>query len=351
MPNRLAIVAPYQVNVLAYEQNEPGPQEVLVQTEIASGKHGTTTGMFDGGIWHGHTFRPDIGYFQQTAAPDENTKPIDAAHPMNSGTSGVGIVIAVGPAVTRWQVGDRVFGPMDIREVNCCHEDRLFALGAIDPLTALCIEPAYVAFHCIRETPVRYGDTVAIVGLGAIGLLAVEMARAAGASRIFAIDPLSNRRAWAAENGADDVFDPTVGDVAQQVRTANQGEGVDIAIEIAGSYRALDTALKVVRICGTVCSAGFYKGDAQGLFLGRDWHHKRLNLIVPHGCGWGHQPRDYPNWTTERANATLVTMMRKGILRASGLIDPVVSIDNVQPVFDKMKGDPNQLLKYAVRFR
>lgn len=348
MPQRLAIVAPYQVKILTYEQKEPGPHEVLVQTEIASGKHGTTTGIFDGGVWHGHTFSPEIGYFQQTSAPEKNTHVISEERPMNSGTSGVGVVSAVGSAVTRWQVGERVFGPMDIRELNSCHEDRLYALGDIKVETALCIEPAYVAFHCIRESPVRYGDTVAVVGLGAIGLLTVEMARAAGAAKIFAIDPLPNRRAWAAENGADVVFDPTEGDVAQQLRDANDGDGVDIAIEISGSYRALDTALKIVRMCGTLCSAGFYKGDAQGLFLGRDWHHKRLNLIVPHGCGWGHQPRDYPNWSTKRANQTLVTMMRKGILRAPGLIDPIVQITNVQPIFDKMKSDPNQLLKYAV---
>ncbi|MEZ4616169.1 MAG: zinc-binding dehydrogenase [Caldilineaceae bacterium] len=349
MPKRLAIVAPYQVKVLTYASTEPSPHEVLVQTEIASGKHGTTTGMFDGGAWQGHTFNPEVGYFQQTATPSENTKPIDEAHPMNSGTSGVGVVTAVGAAVTRWRVGDRVFGPMDIREINSCHEDRLHALADIPVETALCIEPAYVAFHCIRESPVRYGDTVAVVGLGAIGLLTVEMARAAGAAKVYAIDPLANRRAWAAANGADAVFDPTVGDVARSLRDANGGDGVDIAIEISGSYRALDTALKVVRMCGTICSAGFYKGDAQGLFLGRDWHHKRLNLIVPHGCGWGHQPRDYPNWTMERANQTLVTMMRKGLLRAPGLIDPIVSMDEVQPVFDKMKHDPNQLLKYAVQ--
>lgn len=350
MPNRLAIVGPYQVKVLAYDQPQPGPHEVLVQTEIASGKHGTTTGMFDGGAWQGYTFSPDIGYFQQTATPTESTKPIDIAHPMNTGTSGVGIVTAVGDAVTRWQVGDSVFGPMDIREVNVCHEDRLYALGAIPVETALCIEPAYVAFHCIREAPMRYGDTVAVVGLGAIGLLAVEMARAAGAAKVFAIDPIADRRAWAAGNGADVVLDPTAGDVAGQVRELNGGDGVDVVIEIAGSYRALDTALKVVRMCGTVCAAGFYKGDAQGLFLGRDMHHKRLNLIVPHGCGWGHHPRDYPNWTTERANETLVTMMRKGILRAPGLIDPIVTMDEAQQVFDWMKDAPERLRKYAVRF-
>jgi threonine dehydrogenase-like Zn-dependent dehydrogenase len=348
MPKRLAIVAPYQVKILEYAEIEPGASEVLVRTEIASGKHGTTTGIFDSGVWHGHTFSPAIGYFQQTETPEQSTKVISEEQPLSTGTAGVGVVTAIGSAVTRWQVGDRVFGPMDIRESNLCHEDRLYPLGEIAPTTALCIEPAYVAFHCIRESNLRYGDTVAIVGLGAIGLLAVEMARAAGAAKIFAIDPLLRRRSLAIQYGADEACDPTEGDVAQHIRDLNHGEGVDIAIEISGSYRALDAALKVVRMSGTVCSAGFYKGDAQGLFLGRDWHHKRLNLFVPHGCGWGHQPRDYPNWTAERANQTLVTMMHKGLLRAPGLIDPIITMAQGQQVFTWMKEDPARLLKYAV---
>jgi threonine dehydrogenase-like Zn-dependent dehydrogenase len=238
---------------------------------------------------------------------------------------------------------------MDIREMNLCHQDRLYALGEIAPTTALCLEPAYVAFHCIREANVRYGDSVAIIGLGAIGLLAVEMARAAGAATIFAIDPLLRRRSMALQYGADDACDPRDGDVAAHIRELNHGAGVDIAIEISGAYSALDTALKVVRMGGTVCSAGFYKGDAQGLFLGRDWHHKQLNLLVPHGCGWGHQPRDYPHWTTERANDTIVTMMRKGLLCAPGLIDPIVTLDDAQQVFDWMRDAPERLRKYAVR--
>src|SRR5690606_28533738 len=115
-------------------------------------------------------------------------------NPWNLGTTGVGTVIGVGDAVTRWQVGDRVFGLMDVRETNICDEKRIWRLGDINPLDALCIEPSYVSFHCIRESNIRYGDTVAIVGLGALGLIAVRMAEEAGAGKVIAIDPLFSRR-------------------------------------------------------------------------------------------------------------------------------------------------------------
>jgi hypothetical protein len=54
-----------------------------------------------------------------------------------------------------------------------------------------------------------------------------------------------------------------------------------------------------------------------GLWLGREWHHNRLNIVVPHGCGWGHPPRDYPGWDSRRAQDVLVDMMRRGVFKAS----------------------------------
>jgi threonine dehydrogenase-like Zn-dependent dehydrogenase len=247
-------------------------------------------------------------------------------------------------------VGDRVFGLMDVRETNICAEDRLYELGDIDPLLALCIEPAYVAFHSVREGQVRYGDQVAVIGLGALGLLAVRMARLSGAETLFALDPLPGRRTLASEYGADYVLNPTVGDAALEIHRLTDGKGVDVAIELAGAYPALGLATRSVRVGGTVCSAGFYQREAHGMWLGREWHHNRLTMLVPHGCGWGHPPRDYPRWDGGRAYATIASMMRKGRLTAPGLITPVVSLDEGPDVWQMIRDDPSKVVKYAIRF-
>jgi threonine dehydrogenase-like Zn-dependent dehydrogenase len=239
---------------------------------------------------------------------------------------------------------------MDVRETNICHEDRLWELRDLDPYLALCMEPAYVAFHCIRESPVRFGDSVAVIGLGALGLLAVRIAVQAGAETVFAVDPMPNRRDWAAENGADHVIDPEEEDAALKVHQLNGGPGVDVAIELAGKYPALYTAIRCARIGGTVCSAGFYQGEAHDLWLGRGWHQNRLTMIVPHGCGWGHLPRDYPGWDGQRAYDCIVSMMRKGKLTAPGLICPVVPIEGGPEVFRLMEHEPDKVIKFAVRF-
>jgi threonine dehydrogenase-like Zn-dependent dehydrogenase len=176
------------------------------------------------------------------------------------------------------------------------------------------------------------------------------MAVQGGAEVVYAVDVLPGRRAWAAQNGADRVFDPTQGDVAADIHDLTGGAGVDVAIELAGVYPALNTALRSTRVSGTVCSAGFYQGEAHGLWLGREWHHNRLTVIVPHGCGWGHHPRDYPRWDERRAYNTIVSMMRRGKLTAPGLIDPIVSIDKGPEVFRLIHHEPDKVQKYAVRF-
>ncbi len=97
-------------------------------------------------------------------------------------------------------------------------------------------------------------------------------------------------------------------------------------------------------------SAGFFQGESKGLWLGREWHHNRLNIVVPHGCGWGHPPRDFPGWDAKRANETIVSMMRKGQIRVPGIIHPIVSLEEGPKVWKYIDQEPERVVKYAVAF-
>lgn len=345
MPRRLAVVAPFVVEVLDYAEPPLQPHQVRIKTELASAKHGTNIGMFEGKNFEGYTFDAEWHIFRP--------QPKMAAQPYPRGmygAMGVGVVTEVGSEVTRWRVGDRAFGEMDVRETNVCHEDRLWALGTIDPELALLLEPGYVAFHSVRESNVRFGDSVAVVGLGAIGLLAVRMARLSGAENVFAIDPLPIRRECAQKLGADEALDPTACDVGMRVHELTGGQGADVTIEVAGKYQALQDAIRCTRVGGTVCMTGFYQGEAHSVWFGREAHHNRLTFLIPHGCGWANLPRDHPRWTQERANEALVGLMRKGILTAPGILYPIVSLEEAPEVWRWIAQEPNKVIKFAVRF-
>jgi alcohol dehydrogenase len=107
----------------------------------------------------------------------------------------------------------------------------------------------------LNGAAVTAGDTVAIIGLGGVGMAALLGARAAGAERIVAIDVAPHKLEWARDLGATDTFlatDPQVGDA---IRDATSG-GVRKAIELAGSAAALDLAYKITRRGGTMVTAG-----------------------------------------------------------------------------------------------
>ncbi len=348
---RLAMTGKGRVEVLEYDERALESGEVRVKTEIASGKHGTSLAILDGVNFSGVRFDQNRRLFL-----DGNGSPSHLASrekPLNLGTTAVGTITEVAPDVTGLAVGDRVFGLMDIRATNTAAAAELWQLGDLDPLNVLCIEPAYVSFHAIREAGVRIGDKVAVVGLGAIGLIAVAMCRQAGAEQIIAVDPIEPRRTLAKQLGASDVVEPTVaggGDVAEAIHELTGGPGVDVSIECAGRYDALDSAIRSTRVAGTVSAAGFYQGEASSLWLGREWHHNRLSMIVPHGCGWGHPPRDFPRWDSSRAYDAVVSLMRQERLDVSDIIQPVISIDRGPDVYRMMIEEPQKTVKFAVEF-
>ena len=346
MPQKICVTENREVNYVDYVEDELGKNEVLIETEYASGKHGTMLAMLDNENFIGYKYDLD----QRIFLPENNKKKEEEKTILDIGTTGVGVIKKIGQEVDQWTVGDRVFGLMGVRETNICDQDQVWKLGDIDPLEALCIEPAYVSFHCIRESKVRYGDSIAVIGLGAIGLLTVNMAYRTGAQRVIAVDPIKKRRECAKNLGADLVLDPMSCNVGLECHKVTNGKGVDVAIELAGKYEALQAAIKASRLKGTVCSAGFYQGEAEKLWLGQEWHHNMLQMIVPHGCGWGHNPREYPAWDEKRAYDCMAELLKKRYLRASGVIDPVVSFAEFEEIFSSIESEPEEVIKYAVKF-
>jgi L-iditol 2-dehydrogenase len=118
------------------------------------------------------------------------------------------------------------------------------------------LEPLGVAVHAVDLGHIPLGGSVAVIGCGPIGLLLIQVARAAGAARVLAADPLAHRRLAAAERGADEVLDPADEAYAERLSGFTAGQGVDVAFEIAGTDPAITAAMEVVRPGGRVVLGG-----------------------------------------------------------------------------------------------
>ena len=119
------------------------------------------------------------------------------------------------------------------------------------------LEPLGVAIHTVDLGHIKPGMTVGVYGCGPIGLLTIQIARAAGASEIIATDVLSHRVEAAKEMGADRVFlaSPT-GDERAKILSATHKDGVDVALEIAGENAAVETAIETAKPGGRVVLCG-----------------------------------------------------------------------------------------------
>jgi L-iditol 2-dehydrogenase len=140
----------------------------------------------------------------------------------------------------------------------------------IDDVGGALLEPLGVALHAHDLGHARAGASVAVVGCGPIGLLLVQVARAAGASRIVAVEPLAHRRAAAAALGADEAVDPA---------DAGELSEVDVVFEAAGPDGAVHAALALARPGARVVLAGI-PGDDRTSFPASLARRKGLTLVL-----------------------------------------------------------------------
>jgi 2-desacetyl-2-hydroxyethyl bacteriochlorophyllide A dehydrogenase len=222
-------------------------------------------------IYHGHGFSEDIGFCV--------------------GHEAVGEVVEVGSAVTRLRPGDKVMIPAAVgcgacrsclsgNVIGCefngagCYglsaklqgvQAEAFRVPAADSNAmkipegisrdqALMMTDALAtAWFGARNADIRPGSSVAVIGLGPIGLMAVDSAFVMGAHVVFAIDPVAERRALAAESGAIALHPD---EAIERIREATHGRKVDCVVEAVGHDATVDLALRLVTRRGTVSVIG-----------------------------------------------------------------------------------------------
>lgn len=130
--------------------------------------------------------------------------------------------------------------------------------SGVDALAASMAEPLATPLNFFESHVRGPVENAAVFGAGTQGLLALQLARRAGARRIFAIDPNPTRRQVAARLGATDGVDPSSGDPVEAVLRATEGEGCDVVVDAAGFTPTRQQAVKLCARGGTVGLIGLH---------------------------------------------------------------------------------------------
>jgi alcohol dehydrogenase len=166
--------------------------------------------------------------------------------------------------------------------------------------------------------PVRPGDSVAVLGLGPVGLCAVQAARAAGAAQVIAIDGVQARLDMARSFGAAPVH-LTEEDPRAAVKAATDGRGVDVAIDAVGDPRALDLAIRVAASCATVSVVGVYAERCE-VHMGLVWI-KALTMHTGQANVIGHLDR-------------VLALMSAGVLDPGPLVTHHMSLADAPEAYE-----------------
>lgn len=232
-----------------------------------------------------------------------------ARFPVVPGHEFAGVVVDLGPDVMGFSKGDRVCVDPNIPCGKCyfCRAGKIHFCtqqltigqhidGAYAPLTAVLasqvyrlpdkvtldqgamVEPVACALHGIDQAQIEPGDTVVVLGAGAIGLILMQLARAAGAAKIIVSEPLESRRNLALELGADLTVDPFSESLTDVVKHETS-YGANVAIEAAGVAETAQQAIGLVEPTGTVLIFGACSPKDEIVVHPYDIYRRELRIV------------------------------------------------------------------------
>ncbi len=281
---------------------EPGPGELLVRN-AACGVCGT-----------------DVHIYFGEAGSAEVTPPVVLGHEYSA------VVEAVGESVVNFKAGDHVTIDPNIYCGICrfcragkkqlCEEMRAIGVTQdggfathslipasqaylldknLSPESGAMAEPLACCIHGIDQAGIRVGDTVLVVGGGTIGLLMLQLAKLAGAARVYVSEPVALRREIALGLGAEACIDPIRENPAERIRELGDRDGADVVIECAGNTAATAQAFEAAAKGATLLlfsvpavDASFplslfdvYKKELtiKGSFINPDTHERAVALL------------------------------------------------------------------------
>jgi threonine 3-dehydrogenase len=313
---------------------EIGPSDVLIAVEKA-GLCGTDYHIYAWDAWAQHRVKP----------------------PLVIGHEFMGTVAAVGGAVRSIRPGERVSAEGHIADLTCllCRTgqahicERVKILGVdrdgafaeyvampehnvwrLDPeipdVSAAIFDPLGNAVHTVTAAGVSV-KSVVITGVGSIGLMAIPVARAAGATAVYAIDINPAKLELARRLGADATFLSSQEGLIDEIKRRTRGDGADVLLEMSGSAAAIDLGLQVLRNGATAALLGIPAGTVD-LNLAERIIFKGLTVLGINGR------RMFETWYQTEA------LVKSGRVDPSSIITHVLPYTEFDRAFDLMeKGD------------
>ena len=320
---QIVFTAPEKAELLEVECEAPKENQVTVALEYSAISAGTEKANY-------------IGERNGTGM-SETDEPI---FPRTVGYSAAGVVTEIGSSVMDIQVGDRVviFWGKHKKNITVSRANVVKIPDGVSAKEAAFALISTFPLAAIRKTHLEIGESALVMGLGILGMFAVEELRAAGAYPIIAADPKADRRALALRLGADYALDPTSPDFAERVKALTNG-GARVCIEVTGLGIGLIQALDCMKEMGRVALLGCTRSSKFEIDYYAKVHGRGISLIGAHTLARPKVESSAGLWTDADDLNTFLGLLLGGRLNVKDLIFEIHSPRDAQEVYTRLAND------------
>ncbi len=264
-------------------------------------------------------------------------------YPAFLGYCGVGRVVQTGPEVKSAAVGDRVLvyhGNHAKYNIRSEKDITKVENDAISSLEAAFVIIASMGLGGVRKLEVELGESAMVMGLGLLGIFAVQFLRLSGAYPLIAADLNPERRALALQLGADYALDPSAPDFAEQVKAVTCGKGVRATVEVTGVSRAMKQALECAARQGRISLLGCTRVSDCPVDYYAQVHRPGVRLIGAHNMV---RPKveSYPHhWTHQDDCKAILQLLGAGRIQVAPIISRVVKPEDAPEIYNQLCDDP-----------
>ena len=246
----------------------------------------------------------------------------EATFPRTAGYSSSGVIEKIGEGVTGFAVGDRVALSWSKHAslINMPVENVHKISDAVSFADAALLHIGTFPLAAIRKCRLEMGESAIVMGMGILGLFAIQLLKVAGAVPVIAVDPDPSKREKALACGADVALDPFAPDFAAQVRAVPHG-GVNVAIEVTGNGGALDGVLDCMAQFGRVALLGCTRHSDFTIDYYHKIHAPGITLVGAHTMARPHAESSNGWWTENDDVRALMDLTEMGRISFSSLID------------------------------
>jgi len=271
--------------------------------------------------------------------------------PMAVGYSAVGVIEDVGDSVSHLHRGDLVFLPGTHDEMQCANAAQVHLLSEETPLEQASFAMlGEVGLHALRRGEAAFGESVAVIGQGIIGLVTIAVARAWGL-RTLALDLDGTRLEIARRVGADMACSPSDVIFEEVVSSFAGADGVDLAIESASSWRAVDTAYRVLRRRGRVVVVARHTDTPDFNMIADDMMTKEVSFTTSYAHPLTDVSVDVMRWTRPRNLRLILDYLAQGRLDFSAAITNRIKPIEVPFIYQRLDEGDSRIAGVSIDWR